>query len=555
MIGVHMINSVAGWMTTRFGSTGLIITLFVVIIISCPAGSVRAKEFVVDQKNSSASDTNDGCSKNPWKTISHAAKVAVAGDSVSVRDGIYREGIEVANSGGATRMITFKAAGKNVIVKGSDVVTGWKLLKGNIWKKENWNVNSQQVFVDSTILSQIGGNPFYSPDRLPAVGNGIGTMKPGTFYCDPKQQSLYIWLKDGGNPNHHQIEASTKPWLFLVRGKNYIKLSGFTFQHSNTTAVIKTGWPAVAMSGDNCIAENNQISWCDFTGLGGTGNNLVIKNNSANYNGNSGMGFSGRGNLLDGNSTNFNNYREFNMDWHAGGMKNTQLTNSKIIRHTSRKNNGHGIWLDIDCVDNVIEASQSIENKGNGIFYEISENGLIKNNISTKNGVNGIYISSSKNCRVLNNLVYGNSYGIVLHGPRDNHGLINNIVENNIITDNVNAEIVIPPPNNNIDISKSVKDNQSDFNLIYNSKGKVRMKIGSGAKSTISFPDWKKLTGNDSHSIETDPRFENSSEWKLRPSKNSPVRGVGKVHPEVHNDIESKSRPSDRNDIGPFTGQ
>lgn len=526
------------------------------LILLCTVQGAWARDIFVDGNNPLASDTNAGSTDKPLKTIAYSAKIAIAGDTVNVRNGVYREFIEVVNSGSdPDKMITFRADGNKVFVKGSDEVSGWILLKGNIWKKEGWQVNSQQVFVDGVVLEQIGGNPLFSPGRLPAKGSGITDMIPGSFYYDEKGKTLYAWLKDNGNPNKHLIEASTRALILRLKWKNYINIQNFNFLHSNNTATIKSGWPAVAINGNGCVIENNNISWCDFTGLGGNCNGAIIRSNRCNYNGDSGIVFSGSNIVLEGNETNYNNYRNFNYDWHAGGMKNTQLSNSKVFRHTAVNNNGHGIWFDIDCVNNIIESSIATDNKGNGIFYEISDSGLIRNNISAKNGVNGIYISSSKNCRVFNNLVYGNSYGIVLHGPRDNHGLINNVIQNNIITNSANAEIVIPPPNNNIVIGKSVKDNYSDFNLIYNNKGKAQMKIGSGAKLTVNHSNWINATGNDRHSLELDPLLEISSKWKLRPSKNSPVRGAGMINHEVLNDIEFKLRPANRNDIGPFTIQ
>lgn len=546
----HIDTSRAKLRLPAMNSLSLLGLLVVIIIILLPGYTAWANEFVVDQKHPSASDTNDGSQKRPWKTISHAAKVAVAGDSVSVRDGIYRESIEVANSGVAKRMIVFKSAGKNVVIKGSDVVTDWKLWKGRIWKKENWSVNSQQVFVDNKILDQVGGNPFYSPDRLPAVGNGPGNLTPGAFYYDSKGKILYIWLKDGDNPNRHQVESSVRPWLFLVRGKNYIKLSGFIFQHSNTTAVIKTGWPAVNISGDNCTAENNNISWCDFAGMGGTGNNLVIRNNSSNYNGNSGMGFSGKNNLLEGNTTNYNNYRSFDVAWHAGGIKNTQLKNSIITRHTAIGNKGQGIWCDIDCDDIEITASLVSGNSETGIFYEISKRSLIRNNIVYGNGSAGIYISASSGCNILNNLTYANSRGLVMHGvPRTYSGvtyeLRDNRVQNNIIISNTDADLVVAPD------AQNAGNNKADYNLFHNKNGKSIFKLGYG-RTLQGITAWQVATGNDVHSNEASPKFIDIAKHNFRSSTGSPAIGRGLPNRLVGIDFDGNLRDKKTNDIGPF---
>jgi parallel beta-helix repeat protein len=525
-------------------------SVFVLFLLLLPLYAAEANEFVVDQKHPAASDANDGSYKRPWKTVAHAAKVAIAGDSVTVKDGIYRESIEVTNSGTASRLITFKASGKNVVVKGSDVVTGWKLWKGRIWKKENWDVNSQQVFVDEKILDQIGGNPFYSPDRLPAVGRGVGDLTPGAFYYDSKGKTLFIRLRDGDNPNRHKIEVSVRPWLFLVRENNYIKLEGFTFQHSNTTAVIKTGWPAVNISGDNCIAENNRISWCDFTGLGGAGNDLIIRNNISNYNGNSGMGFSGRGILMDGNITNFNNYRKFNPEWHAGGVKNGNFVNSIIRNHVAQENIGSGIWCDINCSDVVIESSMAQKNEGMGIFYEISKKGLIKNNIVSENKLHGIYISASQDCLVLNNLAYANMRGIVLHGvPRTEFGqrylLQNNLIENNIMVNNTNADLVLAKP------SPDAMGNMSDYNLFYQLNGILNNRLDyAGAMTTLV--QWQKTSGNDTHSLVGNPLFVNEAKRNFRLMIASPAIGTGRFNYLVENDLFGTKRGK-RNDLGPYS--
>lgn len=504
----------------------------------------------VDVQNQVASDGNSGTEDRPFKSISYAAKKAVSGDTVLVKNGIYREFIEVAHSGeSADRRIEFRAEGDKVVLKGSDEVFGWALQKGYIWKKENWQINSQQVFVDGNVLEQIGGNPLFSPDRLPSKGSGLDSMIPGSFFYDAKNKTLYVWLKDNGDPRKHHVEASVRPLIFLVKWKNYIKLQGFNFQHSNNTATIKSGWPAVAINGNGCVVENNNITWCDFAGLGGNGNNIIIKNNNVSYNGNSGISFSGSNIIMDGNVTNYNNYRNFKADWHAGGMKNTIISKSVVRNHTAQHNNGSGIWFDIDCVDNVIESSRVQHNKDMGIFYEISKAGLIRNNIVSDNATHGIYISASSDCNVLNNTVYANMRGIVVHGvPRSSLGkkytLFNNVVANNIIAANTNADLVMARP------SADAGGNSSDYNLFYQRSGALNNRLDYAGVQT-SLAQWQKSTGHDMHSLVADPRFMDQSKNDYRLRAGSPAKGAGKVTVFVKDDLNATPR-GNRNDIGPF---
>ncbi len=52
------------------------------------------------------------------------------------------------------------------------------------------------------------------------------------------------------------------------------------------------------------------------------------------------------------------------------------------------RNDGPGIWCDIDCRDAVIEDNTVEFNRGAGIFYEISFDALVRRNTLRFNGVN-----------------------------------------------------------------------------------------------------------------------------------------------------------------------
>jgi len=83
------------------------------------------KTFYVAQTAENASDDNPGTLELPWKTLEKAGKSVSAGDTVIVKEGIYRETLTVKNSGTAFRPITFKAAeGERVVISAADEFTG-----------------------------------------------------------------------------------------------------------------------------------------------------------------------------------------------------------------------------------------------------------------------------------------------------------------------------------------------------------------------------------------------------------------------------------------------
>ena len=80
-------------------------------------------------------DGNDGSSGAMFKTISKAAEIAQPGDVITVHAGIYRERINPPRGGSSDALrITYQAApGEQVILKGSEAVTGWQYVQGDTW--------------------------------------------------------------------------------------------------------------------------------------------------------------------------------------------------------------------------------------------------------------------------------------------------------------------------------------------------------------------------------------------------------------------------------------
>jgi hypothetical protein len=84
------------------------IVFITILIISSPY--VEAANYYVDINHSQASDSNTGTESLPWKTIGHAASVAVAGDTIYVKAGTYSETVTPSNNGTSDNKIIFKAS-------------------------------------------------------------------------------------------------------------------------------------------------------------------------------------------------------------------------------------------------------------------------------------------------------------------------------------------------------------------------------------------------------------------------------------------------------------
>lgn len=81
-------------------------------------------------------DSNEGSRLMPFKTISAAARMAQPGDVITVHEGIYRERINPPRGGTSNeKRIVYRAAkGAHVVVKGSEIIKGWKKAADQVWK-------------------------------------------------------------------------------------------------------------------------------------------------------------------------------------------------------------------------------------------------------------------------------------------------------------------------------------------------------------------------------------------------------------------------------------
>lgn len=492
----------------RFRQAFLIVAL---PVLSAPGWA--ATYYVATNGN----DANVGTALSaPLRTIQKAMSKAVAGDSVQVRAGTYRESIDVSGTGG-TAANPIRVSGYNgevPTVKGSEVVTGWTQHSGGIWKKTAWAINSQQVFVDfdsrpAKSLQQIGmPSSFYTSWEYNApVGTGLSSMTAGTFYYDGTAKTLYVWLPDGSDPNKHVMEVSTKRRLLFMRAP-YIYLKGFAFRHTSSSNVAQQS-AAVEMSA-NSLIEACDIQYTDFAGLqmgyqvGGT----EVRNSNISNNGSSGVNASATYGFKVSNVTmNYNNNRNFNTLWHAGGFKGATNAYGTIENSVAAYNNASGIWFDYAKGGSpIIIRNNFIHNNGPkeaAIFFEVSKNGLIYNNILVNNTRRGIYLSAADNTRVFNNTIVGTAgrAAIEVAGmPRSGATLTNNNISNNIIANSTGTyDIFIMKPD-----GTSITGNTSNYNNFFRSSGPLRFTMGTDYADLTA---WRTATKLDLNSLNVTPGF------------------------------------------------
>ncbi|MCK5853316.1 DUF1565 domain-containing protein, partial [bacterium] len=280
--------------------------LFAIIIISC-TNSNSGLYVSPNGKN-----TNIGSKTHPLKTLQKAIDLANPGETIFIREGVYRE--QVTIPAGKNRVVLQSFKNEKTVLKGSDLFTDWK--KTDDYWYRIVKIKPQQVMVDgNNPLQQIGypnddfrDNQSYKRYEFP-VGSGLKDMEQGRFFWS--NDSLYISLKDGSNPNKHKIEVSQRQFVIRVEADS-VNLKGLFVRHSNANTFLEQG--AAVQLGNYSVIENCDVQWCDFGGISMGHNKIESKAINCVASNNGATGFNSsltRGFLISNCTANYNNYRNF----------------------------------------------------------------------------------------------------------------------------------------------------------------------------------------------------------------------------------------------------
>lgn len=238
----------------------------------------------------------------------------------------------------------------------------------------------------------------------------------------------------------------------------------------------------------------------------------------------------------------------------AAGIELAGVTSSTVTGNSSSHNSDHGIYLNAGSTNNVIsynEASwnaESYQRNANGInvigpsntiignrlhdnedsglqFYTGGNNNLATLNVSYNNGDHGIDDLNVTGGRLIGNTVYHNcTSGINVEGTSGNYTVENNIAVDNAVYPAYNG-ITCNRRAGNIGIWDSAPASTTvDNNLVHLSKAGVMYVFGS---SYTSLAAMRTATGQESHGVQADPEFANSTSGNLQLTEGSPAIDAG----------------------------
>jgi glycosyl hydrolase family 120/parallel beta helix pectate lyase-like protein/uncharacterized protein DUF1565 len=222
------------------------------------------------------SDQSEGSADQPLRTISRAAAIARPGDTVIVHGGEYREWVRPQRGGlSDRRRITYAAAaGERVVIKGSEQVTGWERVSGDVWTvvvpntlfgsfnpfaeeiDGDWIVYADQsvpkkhlgdVYLNGTSFYEVAGVDEVSspPLRTEMTDHWTGTVDrirdtaqtQLVWYAEVGTEQTTIWANfSGADPNSELVEINVRRSVFYPTEHHldYITVRGFELAQAAT---------------------------------------------------------------------------------------------------------------------------------------------------------------------------------------------------------------------------------------------------------------------------------------------------------------------------------
>ena len=428
------------------------------------------KTYHVAQNAPNASDENDGGEHAPFKTISKAAAVLVAGEAVEVHRGVYREWVKPENGGNSpVEMIWYYAAkGEEVVIKGSDewrpqwvktryigndpnkpYVTYKATLKGsqfegaNPFCQLNGRIDSDWGYNKEFELCR--GMIFLEGQKLRQVSRyeHLDSMNPkdvGLFWVEENGMTIHLRLQKEKHPNGLTFEITTKEQVFapVKRYLNYVKISGFKMLHAANPVPIP--WPQRGLissfGGHHWIIEDCEIGYANTIGIdlgggwwyygkGEAQGYHIVRQNYVHHFGVCGVaGWHNMSNehvLVEDNL-----FRECCTMNVPGHCENAAIKIHRTIDSLIRRNvivttyYGSSIWLDGEICNTRITQNLCLQNfdcTWGQIFLEINQGpNLVDNNIMFEShrynygggidNAHGFHIHDAEKVAVLQNLIF-----------------------------------------------------------------------------------------------------------------------------------------------------
>ena len=568
--------------------------------VAVPA-SITGNTYYID--GTLGKDTNDGKSlASAFATVKMGVSKVAAGDTVLIRAGLYREGLNLNGvpSGTAAKPITFGSYGDGeVILDGSTKVSGWTQVSGSIWRApvsftpicvvlndvplkqtpegaSAVTAGSGKWFYDSaakTITADVGSVDPNSADIV--VPNNNGSQYHVYFYGDYYTFKGLTIRGSGSNGvwgygSHVTVERSNIK--FNAKSAVSFLLNGATdnavlYSHIYQNTLLN--WPR----GNNGFAEAGG-GWSG--GIAWSGNlRPVARGNIVHMNGGEGVISYGTWAGKPSGSALFEQnvvYDNWSVNMYFDNQPNDVARNNIIYNHpvdtsTWLYNTNAWPWNEMYkftvCLmladeENSSDATNNYANlNGTQVYNNLIAGCRIGIRDYSEGNANSIKYHGLKNTLIANNTIIlpatplpnTSTMGIFLQDnttPSGTNRNVNSVIQNNIVYGFGNAPLIW------IQNQKALAGVSLSNNLYYSAYA-TPFSIGFDTVQNVNFASWLSTTGVDALSVFQNPSLVNVNAFQATGTApydynnanlldTSAARGMGKAQSVFTDNLSSATR-------------
>ncbi|NUR07263.1 MAG: PKD domain-containing protein [Nocardioidaceae bacterium] len=453
--------------------------------------------YYVTGSSPSCSDTGPATQAAPLCTINAGLRKALAGDTVLVGAGQYREQARLLASGEPGAPVTVRATSPDAVLLGTDDLSdtaGWSPAGPTAW---------QHAFSPAAPPTQV----FLDGNRLTKAA-GLAAMGSGSWFFDPAAGLLYVDV-GGGNPaSGHTVSAGARNFGLMLRSVSYVDVSGFSFRQQNLSGLYLDQVDHVTVDGYTTSSAGSHGTTVDGS------SHVALSDVTATDDLGAGVRFfQSSDSSLDGGSTHHNQY-------HGVSVQGSQRVTVAHVTSYANKRVGTRVATGIDVssssVDTLVEDNTVYGNDDSGIeAYTGATGTVIRRNLSYDNNDHGIDNSAAPGSVVVSNTVVGNATaGINFEGGSDHPVTRDNVTMDNAVgSTRTIGEIRLD--------ETSAPGADLNRDLVFQSNGGPLFEWASQPYGTLAA--FRGASGQETDGLSANPRFAGLAARDLRLTSESPA--------------------------------
>ena len=417
-VGAHKLTATPYSENYAKGTAGTPLTLSFTVVAGSAANVTPApspeygklEQIHVDVER--GSDRNPGTAEEPLKTLNKGFERALGnrrknlGTRVLLYPGTYRESIDrYYDSNGPLIVLESVEPGK-AVVSGSEVWTDWSCSSdvcSHRWPY-NWGLESSRDSVSSTVSRRRemvlvdGENLDQTLDKA--------DLAAGSFYVDEDADKIFVKPPRGVDFGKATVEVAVREKLFSTPKLDNLVLKGLVFQHAVSVAV-------QIQNQKDVLLEGVTVSWNGHRSFHlSLAQDVTFRDTKWTNNGGDVDVWKARGLRWEKTEDSYNNWREKRGRTGAydGDDNKFFLAHDiTIINHKTVGNYSHGLWLDTDMTNVVIDGLYACNNSAYGLKLEASIGPIkVTNSTMCNNGRGGVEVNGTHNLIFENNTVENN---------------------------------------------------------------------------------------------------------------------------------------------------